>query len=101
MEDEMKVMKERNVWDLVKLFEGAKPLGYRWVYAIKRNQKGEIARFKARLVAQGYKQVKGITFDETFSRVIHFFFSLLISCLNWSHLQQCDVKNTYFIGSSF
>ena len=99
MEDEINVMKERKVWNLVKPFEGAKPLGCRWVYTIKRNQKGEIARYKARLVAQGYKQVKGETFDETFSPVVNFgvirfFFSLLISYLNWSHLQ-CDVKNAY------
>ncbi|KAJ0434078.1 putative RNA-directed DNA polymerase [Helianthus annuus] len=28
-----------------------KPVGYKWVFAIKRNKKNEIVRYKARLVA--------------------------------------------------
>ena len=31
-----------------------KPVGYKWVFVRKRNDKNEIARYKARLVAQGF-----------------------------------------------
>lgn len=99
MEDELRVMEERKVWNLIRPTENLNPLGCRWVYTIKRDQNGNIARYKARLVAQGYKQIKGETYDETFSpvvnfSVIRFFFSLFVSCLCWSHLQ-CDIKNAY------
>ena len=32
---------------------------------------GDVVRNKARLVAQGYNQDKGIDFDETFASVAH------------------------------
>lgn len=99
MEREIETMKERKVWHLEALPDGVKPVGCRWVYTIKRDDLGKIIRYKARLVAQGYKQVKGETYDETFSpvvnfSVIRFFFSLLVSCKGWYHIQ-CDVTGAY------
>ena len=99
MKVEMKSMIDRKVWRLVPLPKLKSVLGSRWVYNLKRDETGNIARFKARLVAQGYKQVKGESFDETFSpvvnfTVIRFFFSLLAVHLKWCNIQ-CDVKNAY------
>ena len=37
-----------------------KPVGYKWVFVRKRNDKNEIARYKARLVAQGFSQRPGL-----------------------------------------
>ena len=64
---------------------------------IRRDETGIIVRFKAHLVAQGFKQVKGENYDETFSPVINFlvvrfFFSLLVSNLKWKNMQ-ADVKS--------
>lgn len=92
-------MKDRKVWKLVTAPCDVKPLGCRWVYTIKKDDTGKIARYKARLVAQGYSQIKGETYDETFSPVVNFsiirfFFSALVSCLHWTHIQ-CDVKCAY------
>lgn len=99
MENELKVMSERGVWHLTKLPANVTPVGSRWVYTIKRDEAGRIARYKARLVAQGFKQVKGESYDETFSpvvnfSVIRFFFALLVSCCKWHHTQ-CDVASAY------
>lgn len=100
MQDELKVICERQVWTLVDPdSREVNPLGSRWVYTAKRNDKGKVARFKARLVCQGHRQIKGDTYEETFSPVVNFslirlFFSLLVSFLKWSHLQ-FDVKNAY------
>ena len=83
MEEEMEIMFKRGVWRLTTLPEKVKPLGCRWVFTLKRNEKGEIVRYKARLVAQGYKQIKGESYNEVFSPmvnfgVIRFFFSILV-----------------------
>ena len=47
-----------------------KPVGYKWVFVRKRNEKNEIIRYKARLVAQGFSQRPGIDYDETYSTVM-------------------------------
>lgn len=99
MGEELKMMQDREVWVLEKSPKDVEPLGCRWIFTVKRNEKGEIVRYKARLVAQGYKQVKGQSYDETFSPVVNFglirfFFSLLVMCKGWSHIQ-CDIKCAY------
>ena len=55
MEDEMKSMSANKVWDLEEIPKGAKILGYKWVYKTKSNSKGNVERYKARLVANGFK----------------------------------------------
>jgi len=55
---------------IVRTPEGVKPIGYRWVFVQKRNENGEIVRYKARLVAQGFSQRPGIDFEETYSPVL-------------------------------
>ncbi|KAM1084352.1 hypothetical protein ACFX19_023057 [Malus domestica] len=47
-----------------------KPVGYKWVFVQKRNEKNEIMLYKARLVTQGFSQCLGIDYDETYSAVI-------------------------------
>ena len=60
MNEEIKSMKDNDVWDLVPLHEGVKPIGCKWIFKTKRDSKGDVERYKARLVAKGYTQKKGI-----------------------------------------
>jgi hypothetical protein len=48
-------------------------LGCRWVYKRKTNKNGEVVRYRARLVAQGFRQREFDSFDPnaTFSPVVH------------------------------
>jgi transposase InsO family protein len=69
MEDEMDSLRENKTWELVNLPADRKPIGCKWVYKIKTNEKGEAKRFKARLVAQGFTQRYGFDYDEVFAPV--------------------------------
>jgi len=46
-------------------------VGSRWILKVKRetDEDGGVDRFKARLVAQRFSQVKGVGYDEVFSPV--------------------------------
>lgn len=61
---------KQNTWDLVPPPSNANVIGCQWIFKIKRHSDGSIARYKARLVANGNQQYEGLDFTETFSPVI-------------------------------
>ena len=70
MEVELNNMKECKIWTRTTLPPGKKAIGNTWVYKVKKDENGNIERFKARLCAQGFSQRQGIDFDQTFSPVV-------------------------------
>jgi hypothetical protein len=68
---ELKAFDEFDVWDLVPCPAAANVVGVRWVYDVKMDENGNVARYKARLVAQGFSQKEGIDFSETFAPTMH------------------------------
>jgi hypothetical protein len=46
-------------------------IGTKWGFKNKLGEGGEIVRNKTRLVAQGFCQVEGLDFGETFAPVAH------------------------------
>lgn len=80
MQDEIESMRFNQTWELVPLPQNVSPIGSKWVYKIKRNADGDICRFKARIVAQGFSQKYGIDYDEVFAPVVsHITFRVLLS----------------------
>ena len=69
MKEELKSMDDNQVWDLVELLESSKQVGCKWVFKTKRDSKGNIERYKARLIAKGFTQKDGIDYKKTFSLV--------------------------------
>ncbi|MBW0534724.1 hypothetical protein O181_074439 [Austropuccinia psidii MF-1] len=67
MREELNSLEEMRVWQEVSPHGIKNVLGSRWVYALKTNEAGDIVRFKARAVVQGHRQIKGISFEETFA----------------------------------
>lgn len=61
---------KNRTWSVVKKLEGMNIVTTKWVFVKKRNEKGEVVRYKARWVARGFTQAYGIDYDETFSPVL-------------------------------
>ena len=81
--------------------EKAIPIGSNWVYKIKRNADGDVYRFKARLVGQGFSQKYGIDYDEVFAPVVsHVTFRLLLSIagVNKMIVNHIDAKTAFQNG---
>ena len=57
------------VWDLVPRPEEANVIGTKWLHKNKTDENGNMVRNKSKLVAQGYSQIEGVNFDETFAPV--------------------------------
>jgi hypothetical protein len=70
MDKEMASLSSSNVWKLAELPAGRKAVGCKWVFKIKRKADGSVDKYKARLVAQGFSQVEGFDYQETFSPVV-------------------------------
>ena len=64
MQKEMDSIYSNNVWDLVELPENRKPIGNKWVFKKTTKADDSIARYKARLVAQGFSQKQGLDYDK-------------------------------------
>ncbi|GKA05091.1 ribonuclease H-like domain, reverse transcriptase, RNA-dependent DNA polymerase [Tanacetum coccineum] len=69
MKTELESIVKNNTWKLVPLPKGVIPVGFKWLFKIKRNVDGSIMKYKARLVAKGYVQQPEIDFDEVFAQV--------------------------------
>ena len=48
---------------------GCRPIGLKWVYKVKRDERGASVKYNARLVAHGFVQREGIDFEEDFAPV--------------------------------
>ncbi|KAK1605542.1 hypothetical protein QYE76_029215 [Lolium multiflorum] len=70
MHEELNNFKRNKVWTLVeKPKECRNVIGTKWIFKNKQDEFGNIVRNKARLVAQGFSQVEGIDFGETYAPV--------------------------------
>ena len=73
MQQELDTLHYNNTWSVVPLPRSDRNIvGSKWIYKIKRDANGDIARYKARLVAQGFSQQPGIDFNEIFSPVVRY-----------------------------
>ncbi|GJT76363.1 putative ribonuclease H-like domain-containing protein [Tanacetum coccineum] len=101
MQDELLQFKLQKVWTLVDLPYGKRAIGTKWVYRNKKDERGIVIKNKARLVAQGYTQEKGIDYDEVFAPVTRIeAIRLFLAYASFKDFMvyQMDVKSAFLYG---
>jgi hypothetical protein len=101
MPDEVHQFSRNDVWTLVSRPSDQNFICTKWIFKNKSDEHGTVIRNKARLVAQGYTQIEGVDFDETFAlvaRLESIRILLSISCHLGFKLYQMDVKSTFLNG---
>ncbi|GJT34580.1 putative ribonuclease H-like domain-containing protein [Tanacetum coccineum] len=102
MQEELLQFKLQKVWILVDLPKGKRPIGVKWIFKNKTDKRGIVIRNKARLVAQGYTQEKGIEYDDVFALVARIeairLFLAYASFMGFMAYQM-DVKSAFLYGT--
>ena len=99
---EFRSLLENGVFSEMRLPPGRRTVRTKWVYKLKRDKDGEIAKYKARLVAQGFTQIEGIDYTQTYSPVARFTFirTMLALCAIFGYqVHQMDVETAFFNGT--
>ncbi|GJY48858.1 retrovirus-related pol polyprotein from transposon TNT 1-94, partial [Tanacetum coccineum] len=98
MQEELNQFIDNDVWVLVPQPRNMIIIGTKWVFRNKLDENGIISRNKARLVAQGYNQQKGIDYDETYApvaRLESIRILLAYACALDFKLFQMDIKSAF------
>jgi len=67
MQLELQQFRKLKVWELVDLPPNKYPIGTKWVYKNKPDDRGVVVRNKSRLVVQGFAQEEGIDYTDVFA----------------------------------
>lgn len=101
IEDEMLSLKKNRTWELCELPKDRKAIGCKWTFKAKTDSNGNVARFKARLVAQGFSQKFGTDYDQVFAPVAKqttFRTLLVIASKENLIVQHIDAKAAFLNG---
>ena len=99
--EELKTLEDSGTWELTDAPPGANVVGSKWVFRLKRDAAGHIVRYKARLVAQGFSQVEGVDYFDTYAPVAKLASLCTILALAARldlELHQVDIKGAYLNG---
>ncbi|GKF23230.1 retrovirus-related pol polyprotein from transposon TNT 1-94 [Tanacetum coccineum] len=66
MQDEIHEFDQLEVWELVPRPVCVMVIALKWIYKVKLDEYGGVLKNKAQLVEKGYRQEKGIDFEESF-----------------------------------
>jgi hypothetical protein len=101
MQEELAQFERLCVWEFVTRLSNANIIGTKWIFRNKMDEDGKVIRNKARLVAQGYAQIEGIDFEETFApiaRLESIRILLSMACVLNMKLFQMDVEMAFLNG---
>lgn len=100
IKEELEAHHSNNTWSFVDK-GNQRTITSKWVFDIKRNQDGEVERYKARLCARGFTQIHGLDYKEIFSPTTRYESIRILLSLsaeyNWK-IRQLDVKTAFLYG---
>ena len=76
-------------------------VGSKWVFRAKKDAAGNVVRYKARLVAQGFSQVPGVDYFDTYApvaRLASIRTVLAFAAAEDLETGQIDIKGAYLNG---
>lgn len=91
---------QHGTWQLVDRPDGVRVHPGGWVFAVKRDSKGNITRYKARYVGKGYNQRLGVDYTDTYVPMmrIESLRSIIAALLGMGEqyiFRQMDIKTAY------
>lgn len=99
--EELATLQTAGTWRLVDPPPGANIVGSKWVFRAKKDAAGNVVRHKARLVAQGYSQVPGVDYFDTYAPVATLASIRTVLALAARldmEIHQIDIKGAYLNG---
>ena len=101
MHEELNQFVRNDVWELAPTPKNVHVIGTKWIFKNKTDEDGEIIQNKSQLVAQGYTQVEGVYFDESFTpmaRLESIRILMSMACNMNFKLYQMDMKCAFLNG---
>jgi hypothetical protein len=101
MHEELENFQRNQIWTLFDTPRDVSVTGTKWVFKNIQEEDGEVVRNMNHLVAQGYSQVEGLDFGETFASVAHLeAIRILLAFVAFKgfKLYQMDVKSAFLNG---
>jgi hypothetical protein len=101
MIEEINALYDNSTWNLINLPPRKQAIECKWVFTVKANPDGSVARLKAQLVAKGYTQTYRVDYSNTFSPITELtsvrLFISMAPTYSWP-LHQLDIKNPFLYG---
>jgi histone deacetylase 1/2 len=102
MGEEINAQIRNNTFELVPPKPNQNVISTKWIFTLKYLPNGTLDRYKARLVARGFRQQYGLHYSETFSPVVKSLTIRLVLQLavsrSWT-IKQLDVNNAFLQGT--
>ena len=101
IDEELETLHKAETWELTEAPDGANIVGSKWVFCAKKDAAGIIICYKACLVTQGFSQVPGIDYFDTFApvaKLASICAILTIAAADDLEMHQINIKGTYLNG---
>ncbi|GJY67285.1 retrovirus-related pol polyprotein from transposon TNT 1-94 [Tanacetum coccineum] len=102
MQEDLNEFERLEVWEIVPRPDKVKVITLKWIYKVKLDELGGILKNMARLVYRGYRQEKGIHFEDSFTPVARLE-AIRIFLVFTAHMNmvvyQMDVKTAFLNGN--
>jgi hypothetical protein len=101
MLEEMDSLESHGTWDYAVRTSNMKVIPCHWVYALKTDSDGQVNRYKARLVADGNRQILGLDVNEIYAPTASFAARrvlLSVAAARDMEVHQVDIKTAFLNG---